>query len=44
MLLPPELRAINDCKTRLVTDYISGMSLVLMRCQPLSRALYASIN
>ncbi len=25
MLLPPELRAINDCKTRLVTDYISGM-------------------
>ncbi|MFN1550214.1 deoxyguanosinetriphosphate triphosphohydrolase family protein [Vibrio natriegens] len=25
ILLPPELRAINDCKTRLVTDYISGM-------------------
>lgn len=25
MLLPPELRAINDCKTCLVTDYISGM-------------------
>ena len=25
ILLPPELRSINDCKTRLVTDYISGM-------------------
>lgn len=25
VLLPPELRCINDCKTRLVTDYISGM-------------------
>ncbi|KAF7787209.1 hypothetical protein PRUB_a4385 [Pseudoalteromonas rubra] len=25
ILLPPELRTINDCKTRLVTDYISGM-------------------
>lgn len=25
ILLPPELRSINDCKVRLVTDYISGM-------------------
>ncbi|EKF9208385.1 deoxyguanosinetriphosphate triphosphohydrolase family protein [Vibrio cholerae] len=25
ILLPPELRSITDCKTRLVTDYISGM-------------------
>lgn len=25
ILLPPELRALNDCKSRLVTDYISGM-------------------
>ncbi|MBH0067911.1 dGTP triphosphohydrolase [Pseudoalteromonas sp. NZS100] len=25
ILLPPELRAINDCKVRLVTDHISGM-------------------
>lgn len=25
ILLPPELRSINDCKIRLVTDYISGM-------------------
>jgi predicted deoxyguanosinetriphosphate triphosphohydrolase len=25
ILLPPELRAGNECKTRLVTDYISGM-------------------
>ena len=25
VLLPPELRSINDCKVRLVTDYISGM-------------------
>jgi predicted deoxyguanosinetriphosphate triphosphohydrolase len=25
ILLPPELRSLNDCKTRLVTDYISGM-------------------
>jgi len=25
ILLPPELRSINDCKDRLVTDYISGM-------------------
>ncbi|MCD9474424.1 MULTISPECIES: deoxyguanosinetriphosphate triphosphohydrolase family protein [Vibrionaceae] len=25
ILLPPELRSQNDCKTRLVTDYISGM-------------------
>lgn len=25
VLLPPELRSLNDCKTRLVTDYISGM-------------------
>jgi len=25
ILLPPELRSINDCRTRLVTDYISGM-------------------
>jgi predicted deoxyguanosinetriphosphate triphosphohydrolase len=25
ILLPPELRSINDSKTRLVTDYISGM-------------------
>lgn len=25
ILLPPELRAINDCKARLVTDHISGM-------------------
>lgn len=25
ILLPPELRGINDCKIRLVTDYISGM-------------------
>lgn len=25
ILLPPELRSINSCKTRLVTDHISGM-------------------
>lgn len=25
ILLPPELRALSDCKNRLVTDYISGM-------------------
>lgn len=25
ILLPPELRSIKECKTRLVTDYISGM-------------------
>ncbi|MDX1749492.1 MAG: dNTP triphosphohydrolase [Methylophaga sp.] len=25
ILLPPELRSINDCKDRLVIDYISGM-------------------
>jgi len=25
ILLPPELRDINDCKVRLVTDHISGM-------------------
>ncbi|WP_420553915.1 dGTP triphosphohydrolase [Neptuniibacter marinus] len=25
ILLPPELRSLKDCKTRLVTDYISGM-------------------
>jgi dGTP triphosphohydrolase len=25
ILLPPELRALKDCKARLVTDYISGM-------------------
>lgn len=25
ILLPPELRSINNCKTRLVTDHISGM-------------------
>lgn len=25
ILLPPELRSINDCKKRLVADYISGM-------------------
>ena len=25
ILLPPELRSRNDCNTRLVTDYISGM-------------------
>ncbi|WP_163390956.1 deoxyguanosinetriphosphate triphosphohydrolase family protein [Enterovibrio norvegicus] len=25
ILLPPELRSINDCKTRLITDHISGM-------------------
>jgi predicted deoxyguanosinetriphosphate triphosphohydrolase len=25
ILLPPELRSLNDCKTRLVTDYVSGM-------------------
>jgi predicted deoxyguanosinetriphosphate triphosphohydrolase len=25
ILLPPELRSINDCRIRLITDYISGM-------------------
>jgi predicted deoxyguanosinetriphosphate triphosphohydrolase len=25
ILLPPELRCLDDCKTRLVVDYISGM-------------------
>lgn len=25
ILLPPEIRKINACKTRLVVDYISGM-------------------
>lgn len=25
ILLPPELRSLNDCKARLVTDHVSGM-------------------